>query len=87
MKQKTVTVTKSTGNDSHVKGDSNCDGQVDMSDIVLIMQALASPNKYGVNGTAKNHLTKQGELNADMNGDGLTVGDANEIQGKLLNKK
>ena len=86
-KTETVTATKSIGNDAYVKGDSNCDGQVDMSDIVLIMQALANPNKYGVNGTAKNHLTKQGELNADMNGDGLTVGDANEIQGKLLNKK
>ena len=32
-------------------GDANCDGIVDMSDAVLIMQSLANPNKYGVNGT------------------------------------
>ena len=32
------------------KGDTNCDCQVDMSDAVLIMQALANPDKYGENG-------------------------------------
>lgn len=67
-----------------VKGDTNCDGQVDMSDAVLIMQALANPNKYGLEGTADHHLTEQGKLNGDMNGDGLTVGDAQTIQRKLL---
>ena len=65
-------------------GDANCDGQVDMSDAVIIMQALANPNKYGISGTAEKHLTKQGEMNGDMNGDGLTVGDAQAIQMKLL---
>jgi hypothetical protein len=68
-------------------GDTNCDGQVDMADAVLIMQALANPNKYGLNGTAENHITEQGKLNGDMNGDGLTVGDAQAIQYRLLGIK
>ena len=67
-----------------LKGDTNCDGQVDMGDAVLIMQALANPNKYGENGTAENHLTPQGKLNGDMDGNGLTVGDAQSIQLVLL---
>ena len=66
------------------KGDANCDGQVDLSDAVMIMQALANPNKYGIDGTAEHHLTEQGKLNGDMNGDGLTVSDALAIQEKLL---
>ena len=65
-------------------GDANCDGSVDMADAVLIMQALANPNKYGVDGTAEHHLTEQGKLNGDVDGDGLTVGDAQSIQRKLL---
>ena len=69
---------------SNIKGDANCDGQVDLSDAVMIMQALANPNKYGLDGTAEHHLTKQGKLNGDMNGDGLTSGDALAIQKKLL---
>ena len=34
--------------------------------------------------TADHHLTEQGKLNGDMDGDGLTVGDAQAIQLKLL---
>ena len=67
-----------------VDGDSNCDEQMDMADAVLIMQSLANPNKYGENGTAEVHLTAKGKANADMDGDGLTVGDAQKIQMKLL---
>ncbi|MCR4796067.1 MAG: dockerin type I repeat-containing protein [Ruminococcus sp.] len=67
-----------------LKGDANCDGQVDLSDAVMIMQALANPDKYGIGGTAEYHLTEQGKLNGDMNGDGLTVGDAQAIQKMLL---
>ncbi|MBP5580024.1 MAG: dockerin type I repeat-containing protein [Ruminococcus sp.] len=70
-----------------LKGDTNCDGQVDMADVVLIMQALANPNKYGIDGTAEHHLTEQGKLSGDMDGDGLTVGDALAIQRKLLGLK
>ena len=55
-----------------------------MSDAVLVMQSLANPNKYGIDGTAENHLTVNGKYNADMDGDGLTVGDAQAIQKKLL---
>ena len=65
-------------------GDTNCDGQLDMADAVLIMQALANPNKYGENGTSEYHLTAQGKYNGDIDGDGLTVGDAHKIQMKLL---
>ena len=67
-----------------LKGDANCDGQVDLSDAVMIMQALANPNKYGIGGTAEKHLTEQGQINGDMDGDGLTVGDAQAIQRQLL---
>ncbi|MBO7473812.1 MAG: leucine-rich repeat protein [Ruminococcus sp.] len=67
-----------------LRGDANCDGQIDLSDAVMIMQALANPNKYGLDGTAELHLTEQGKINGDMNGDGLTVGDALAIQNVLL---
>ena len=59
-----------------VDGDSNCDEQMDMADAVLIMQSLANPDKY--------QLTDQGKFNADLNGDGITVGDAQKIQEMLL---
>ncbi len=59
-----------------LKGDANCDGQVDMADVVFIMQSLANPDKY--------KLTDIGRENADMDGDGVTVADAQAIQSKLL---
>lgn len=72
------------GDIAPAKGDTNCDGQLDMADAVLIMQSLANPNKYGINGTADTRITVQGRENADMDGNGLTVGDAQIIQRKLL---
>ena len=58
----TTTVTKPVETASAVlkynKGDANCDGTVDMSDAVLIMQALANPDKYGVKGTDSQHITQ-----------------------------
>ena len=60
----------------NVKGDANCDGTVDMSDAVLIMQTIANPSKY--------KLTEEGKANADMDGDGITNSDALAIQKKLL---
>ena len=71
-----------------LKGDANCDGQVDMSDIVLIMQSLANPDKYSSKGTDKNHITVQGELNADVDAasKGVTANDALKIQEYLLGK-
>ena len=68
----------------NVNGDANCDGTADMADAVLVMQALANPDKYGENGTSEHHITAKGKANADMNGDGLTVSDAQTIQKSLL---
>ena len=52
------------------------------------MQALANPNKYGIDGTAEKHLTAQGKLNGDVDPSvkGITTGDALAIQEYLLNK-
>ncbi|MBQ6213204.1 MAG: dockerin type I repeat-containing protein, partial [Ruminococcus sp.] len=67
-------------------GDANSDGNVDMSDVVLIMQALSNPNKYDVDGSDDNHITAKGRTNADVwnTGDGLTTEDALHIQKYLL---
>ncbi len=67
-------------------GDANSDGNVDMADVVLIMQALANPNKYDVDGSDDNHITAKGRTNADVwnTGDGLTTEDALHIQKYLL---
>ena len=67
-----------------VKGDANGDGEIDMSDVVLIMQALANPNKYGVNGTNQSHITSEGFEYADTAGNELTVSYALRIQQYLL---
>ena len=67
-----------------VTGDANGDGELDMSDIVLIMQALANPDKFGVDGYDPTHITANGFKYADTNGDGLTVSDAANIQKFLL---
>ncbi len=67
-------------------GDANCDGEVNMADAVLIMQYLANPNKYGLNGTGTSHMTAQGLANADVydSGDGVSSADALSIQKYLL---
>jgi len=69
-----------------VRGDANCDGTVDMGDAVLIMQSLANPNKYGINGSDSKHITEQGKLNGDVDDEvkGLTSNDALKIQKYLL---
>ncbi len=64
--------------------DANCDDRIDISDAVLIMQSIADPDKYGVNGTDNSHITEQGQKNADINCDGITNLDALAIQKKLL---
>ena len=55
-------------------GDANCDGKVDLSDAVIIMQVLSNPNKYS--------MTDQGRANGDVNltGNGITNADALAIQ-------
>ncbi|WP_162148455.1 glycoside hydrolase family 9 protein [Ruminococcus flavefaciens] len=86
----TVTTAVSEENDVKVTlaGDVNCDGQVDMSDIVLIMQSLANPNKYGLKGSDKNHISEQGQANGDVDksSKGITSNDALKIQEYLLKK-
>ena len=69
-----------------VWGDTNCDGEVDISDAVLIMQSLANPNKYGIGGTDSKALTEQGEINGDVDtaSKGITTNDAFFIQKYLL---
>ena len=71
----------------HVIGDANCDGILNMSDAVLIMQSIANPAKYGVKGSDNSHITEQGMKNADITGnnDGVTNADALAVQKKLLN--
>lgn len=80
--------TKPSAETKIVYGDANCDGSVDMSDVVLVMQALANPNKYGIKGTDNNRISEQGQLNADVDTSvkGLTSGDALRIQQFLLGK-
>lgn len=67
-------------------GDTNCDGTVDLSDVVLILQALANPDKYWLEGTDPSHLTTQGLYNGDVcyYGSGITAKDALWIQNYLL---
>jgi len=63
----------SSGSGKYKKGDANEDGEVNMSDAVLIMQAITNPSEYSV--------TEQGAINADVIGnDGVTNKDALEIQ-------
>ena len=64
-------------------GDVNCDGQVQINDAVVIMQSLANPSKFGLNGTDEFHITKQGEYNGDVcdrGTSGITNKDALQIQ-------
>lgn len=80
--------TDTTGNEGDVVyGDSNCDGKIDMSDAVLIMQSLSNPDKYGINGTDPTHITETGMKNADCYnvGDGVTNQDALAVQKFKLN--
>ena len=75
-----------------VWGDANCDGGVDMADIVLIMQSLANPNRYGVEGTDEHHITVEGQTYADVSrgsqneANGITGEDALLIQKYLLGR-
>lgn len=70
-----------------VPGDADCDRKVKLNDAVLIMQSIGNPDAYGVSGSDKSHITKQGYINADVtgDGDGLTNLDALEVQKYLLN--
>ncbi len=69
-----------------VYGDANCDNGINMADSVLILQSISNSDKYGENGTEKDHITSQGMINADCSGsgDGVTAKDALAIQKYLL---
>ena len=60
-----------------------------MSDVVLVMQSLANPDKYGLTGSDKNHITNSGWNNADipLTSKGVTTDDALAIQEYLLGKR
>ena len=75
--------------DGILYGDANCDRNVDMSDVVIIMQSLANPDKYGLKGTDKNHLTELGSTQGDVDRtvEGITSNDALFIQEYLLHKR
>ena len=70
-----------------VTGDSNCDGEMNMADAVLIMQSVTNPDKYGIG--KENGITAQGAFNADVynSGSGITNSDALAIQQRLLNSE
>ena len=81
----TDATTTTTGGDI-LYGDANCDEKVDVSDAVMILQALANTDKYGVDGTDPTHITEQGMINADCNlsRDGVTTADALSVQKKVV---
>jgi hypothetical protein len=72
------TVTSPSDITDAVYGDANCDGKVNISDPVMIMQSISNPSLF--------KLTEQGKLNADCsnNGDGVTNADALAIQKYML---
>ena len=67
-------------------GDADCNGEVGMNDVVLIMQALSNNDKYGPEGTDSSHITDDGMKNSDVegNGNGVTSMDALQVQKYLL---
>lgn len=69
-----------------IYGDANNDGEVRLSDAVLIMQSIGNPDVYGINGTSPTHITKKGIELADVynRGDGLTNQDALAVQKYLI---
>ena len=83
----TASTTSTTAISSDILyGDANCDDKVDISDAVMVLQALSNKDKYGLNGTDPTHITEQGMKNADCNlsRDGVTTADALAIQKAVL---
>ncbi|MBP3267808.1 MAG: cellulase family glycosylhydrolase [Ruminococcus sp.] len=86
LESTTTTTTDAKGNEVTLLGDANCDTIVNISDAVIIMQALSNPSKYGETGTDALHITAVGKANADCCnvGDGMTNKDALAIQKLML---
>ena len=78
----TSSSTTSTTSGDVYYGDANCDGKVDLSDAVMILQAISNTDKYGVGGTDPNCITEEGVKNGDCSnvGDGITARDALAVQ-------
>ena len=62
------------------------DGEITLSDAVLIMQSIGNPDAYGINGSDAMHITEAGMKNSDVtgSGDGVTNSDALAVQKYLL---
>ena len=85
--QEEVTVPSTDPGTKIVWGDADCDGEVKMNDVVLVMQSISNADKYGVDGSDKDRITPDGQRNANVyeNADsGITVQDALLIQKYLL---
>lgn len=69
-----------------VYGDANCDGDITLSDAVLIMQSIGNPDSFAAGGTDLSAITEQGMINADcyLPGDGVTNLDALAVQNHCL---
>ncbi|MBR3759685.1 MAG: dockerin type I repeat-containing protein [Ruminococcus sp.] len=67
-------------------GDANADGNIALSDAIMIMQVIGNPDSYGMGGSDPSAITENGFNNADCcnPGDGLTNLDALAIQKYLL---
>ncbi|MBE6864493.1 MAG: hypothetical protein E7495_08065 [Ruminococcus flavefaciens] len=71
--------------DTVVSGDANCDGNIDMADVVIVTQACLNPAKYGENGSNEDRITSAGILNGDVGSAyGLDIVDALLIQKSIL---
>lgn len=67
-------------------GDANCDGDISISDAVLILQAIANADEYGLGGKNEYCLSQKGAYNADCYdpGSDITSKDALAIQRYLV---
>ncbi|MBQ9809046.1 MAG: glycoside hydrolase family 9 protein [Ruminococcus sp.] len=82
-----TTTTTTTTTPSRVWGDADEDDEVKMNDVVLVMQSMSNQDKYGLNGSDKDHITERGQANANVYENatsGITVQDALMIQKFLL---
>ena len=73
--------------ESRIWGDANQDMQLKLNDAVLIMQSISNADRYGVDGTEKTHITKQGQYWGDVyehNNGVITPQDALQIQKYLI---
>ncbi|MBE6864060.1 MAG: hypothetical protein E7495_05775 [Ruminococcus flavefaciens] len=80
-----VTVKEAGTEISKIRGDANCDFEVNMSDVVMIMQSYLNPAKYGEKGTSSERIKPQGIINGDVDTiQGLNLQDALRIQEYIL---